>query len=165
VTHDQNEALSLADQIAVMNAGRIEQVGTPQSVYESPANVSVAAFVGTAVLFPATVSGMTATCALGVVDVPAGSIQGRAEVLLRPEQIEVLPRSAGDGQPARVTDVAYFGHDATVHLLLESDATPVAARVLGTQTPEIGSQVRVKVAGQATPYPCGKAGSGDLLAV
>ena len=165
VTHDQNEALSLADQIAVMNAGRIEQVGTPQSVYQSPANASVGAFVGTAVLFPATVTGMTATCALGVVDVPAGSIQGPAEVLIRPEQIDVLPRSASDGQPARVTDVAYFGHDATVHLLLESDATPVTARVLGTQTPETGSQVRVKVAGLATPYPSGKAGSGDLLAV
>ena len=55
VTHDQEEALTMSDRIAVMSAGRVEQVGTPEEIYHSPATVFVAGFIGTANLLPATV--------------------------------------------------------------------------------------------------------------
>jgi iron(III) transport system ATP-binding protein len=172
VTHDQDEALSLADQVAVMRDGRLIQVGEPETVYTEPADPAVATFVGAAVLLPATVDGQRAECALGTLAVPPGSVQGPAQLIIRPEQIRLLadghPGSAGDrmtgegvagegmageGMAARVGEVAYYGHDATVHLRLESSGTEVIARVMGTRTPDPGSRVRLTVDGVVAAYP------------
>ena len=150
VTHDQAEALSLADQVAVMRQGRLVQVGAPETVYRSPSDAGVAGFVGEAVLLPASVSAGYATCELGSLAV-RGSVDGPARILLRPEQL-VLSADGG-GVRARVRDVSYFGHDAAVRLELLPGGTEVLARVAGHDRPAPGSVVRLSVAGDALAYP------------
>ena len=113
VTHDQEEAMTMADQIAVMNQGRIEQLGTPTELYETPATAYVAGFLGVSNLIHGTVSG-TDTVRLDrgpEVRVPAGTLNGRTgqvAVGIRPEKIEL-----GDGQPnaleGKVIEEAYVG--------------------------------------------------------
>jgi iron(III) transport system ATP-binding protein len=153
VTHDQNEALSLADQVAVMTAGRIAQAGTPQAVYNSPSDPTVAAFVGAAVLVPAAVTGRTARSDLGELPVPAGTGQGDARLLVRPEQIRLgLTESDGD-VPGQVTEVMYFGHDATVRIRLDRSDLLLTARIPGTRLPEPGTRVWITVAGPVTTFP------------
>ncbi|GII23079.1 ABC transporter ATP-binding protein [Planosporangium mesophilum] len=157
VTHDQDEALSLADQVAVMRSGRLVQAAAPDVVYASPADPAVAAFVGAAVLLPGTVRGGTADCALGAVAVAPGAVEGAAHLLIRPEQIRILAGSdavpAAEGVLARVGEVAYFGHDATVRLQLEPSGPEVVARVMGTRTPAAGERVRLAVDGVAAAFP------------
>jgi len=132
VTHDQGEALSMADQVAVMRAGQIVQSGPPADVYAAPADEWVAKFVGEAVLL--TVRGVTggfARTALG--DLPVGPVpDGTATVMLRPEQLEVRPSNGTAGVPARVVRRDYHGHDSLVTLRL-ADGTEVVARLLGTE--------------------------------
>jgi len=151
VTHDQGEALSLADHVAVMRDGRLVQVSTPGQLYGSPVDTAVAQFVGAAVVLPATVTAKSAVCALGDLAVPAGSQQGQVQVLLRPEQIELRPPDA-QGTPARVVNVSYFGHDATVRLLLPNGEF-VVARVDGPELPDVGASVRLAVHGRVLVYP------------
>jgi iron(III) transport system ATP-binding protein len=153
VTHDQNEALSLADQVAVMRAGRLVQVAPPDVVYANPADPAVAAFVGAAVLLPATIDGEVAHCVLGTLTVPPGSVQGTAQVLIRPEHIQLRAEAVTGDLPARVTDVTYFGHDATVQLALESNGTQVTARVMGNRPPDPDTRVHLTVTGPVTAYP------------
>jgi spermidine/putrescine transport system ATP-binding protein len=100
VTHDQEEALSMSDRVAVMNAGRIEQIGTPAAVYESPATVFVADFLGISNLMDAeTVDSSPAhpgqrTVAVGDFRLHAGcgdlTATGPVKIVARPERIELL---------------------------------------------------------------------------
>ena len=149
VTHDQAEALSMADQVAVMREGRLVQLDAPETVYRSPSDAGVAGFVGEAVLLPASVSAGRAICELGSLAV-RGAIDGPARILLRPEQLVLC--ADGDGVPARVRDVSYFGHDAAVRLELLPGGTEVLARVAGHERPEPGALVRLVVAGEALAY-------------
>ena len=110
VTHDQEEALTMSDRIAVFNNGRIEQVGTPGDVYEQPATAFVAGFVGTSNLLPAA----RARALLGI-DAP---------VTLRPEKIRIVAPgttvAGGDcSADGRVRDVVYLG--ALTRYLVEID--------------------------------------------
>jgi iron(III) transport system ATP-binding protein len=163
VTHDQAEALSLADQVAVMRQGRLVQLDAPENVYRTPSDAGVAGFVGEAVLLPASVSDGYATCELGSLPV-RGTISGPARVLLRPEQL--LLSTTGPGVDARVRDVSYFGHDAAVRLELVPGGTEVLARVAGHERPEPGTLVRLSVAGEALAYPGeGAAPPGDAVTV
>lgn len=148
VTHDQDEALALADRVAVIREGRIAQVATPVELYRSPADVAVASFVGSVIVLPAVIDGVTATTSLGKLDVPGSAIQGEAQVLLRPEQLVLGP--AGTGAHATVQDVSFFGHDATVRLLLSDESVTVEGRVPGTSVPLIGDVVGITVRGHAT---------------
>jgi iron(III) transport system ATP-binding protein len=153
VTHDQSEALSLADQVAVMRDGRIVQAGRPDDVYRAPVDPGVAAFVGGAVVLPATVNGRGAVCALGALQIeraPAGA--GHVNVLIRPEQIELRPADDPEGVPAQVDEVSYFGHDAAVRLDVLDGGPRVLARVLGSVAPTAGSVVRLVVRGPVTAY-------------
>ncbi|MEX5636785.1 ABC transporter ATP-binding protein [Parafrankia sp. FMc2] len=166
VTHDQNEALSLADQAAVMSAGRIIQTGSPQEIYSAPGSPVVAAFVGAAVFVPAVVTGCTASCDLGELAVRTGSVEGAARLLVRPEQIRVGGAADGGGAAAEedaregdqagvaalVTAVSYFGHDATVQLRLDGSGRTVTARVPGNRLPAPGARVRVAVDGPVTAF-------------
>jgi iron(III) transport system ATP-binding protein len=161
VTHDQAEALSLADQVAVMRQGRLVQLAAPETVYGSPTDAGVAGFVGEAVLLPATVCGGYATCELGSLPVRGATGSGPARILLRPEQL--LLSDNGTGVPARVSDVSYFGHDASVRLELVTGGTEVLARVAGHDRPRPGSVVRLSVAGEALAYPGDAAGPAHLL--
>ncbi|MCW2621221.1 MAG: Fe(3+)-transporting ATPase [Frankiales bacterium] len=143
VTHDQGEALSLADQVAVMREGRLIQVDEPTRVYRHPRDPGVARFVGGAVLLPGTVEDRWATCALGRLAVEGASLGGPVEVLVRPEQI----RLGAEGVPARVQEVSYFGHDASVRLGLLPGGPTVVARVTGGEVPSPGDDVHLRVAG------------------
>jgi len=153
VTHDQAEALSLADQVAVMRAGRLVQLDSPEEVYRSPSDAGVARFIGEAVLLPAHVRSGRAACALGSLPVRAGSSpDGPASILLRPEQILLGAGDRGAGVEAKVRDVSYFGHDAAVRLELVG-GPEVLARVAGHALPVPGATVRLTVSGEALAYP------------
>jgi iron(III) transport system ATP-binding protein len=146
VTHDQSEALSLADQVAVMRAGRLVQVGAPQRLYEEPTDRGVAEFVGAAVVLPATWREGAAECALGVVPVAVPASAQATSVMIRPEQLLlVAPERAG--VRGRVSEVSYYGHDASVRLVLEGSASEVVARVRGSDAPPPGTLVGVTVDG------------------
>jgi iron(III) transport system ATP-binding protein len=151
VTHDQGEALSLADQVAVMRDGQLAQVGSPTDLYHSPVDADVATFVGGAVLIPATVRDGTATCVLGDIAVEAGRPHGAASLLIRPEQLQLLPHTA-KGVAARVAEVSFYGHDASVQLVLAASGERVVARVFGRDVPTAGTDVRVSVHGPVTVF-------------
>jgi spermidine/putrescine transport system ATP-binding protein len=113
VTHDQEEAMTMADQIAIMRAGKIEQLGTPTELYESPRTAFVAGFLGISNLLPGTVTGPSAVRLDDGTDVrvPAEAIAGRTgrvAVGVRPEKIRL-----GHGEENRLTgrllETAYVG--------------------------------------------------------
>ena len=149
VTHDQDEALSLADQVAVMRGGRLVQADRPRDLYRTPADAEVAQFVGGAAILPATVAGGVATCALGQAPVQGTADDGDAQVVIRPEQVTIIPGRTG----ARVGDVSFYGHDAAVRLDLLPDGPTLIARVSGLAAPEPGSEVGVGVAGPVFVLP------------
>jgi spermidine/putrescine transport system ATP-binding protein len=113
VTHDQEEAMTMADRIAVMNGGRIEQLGAPTELYEEPQTAFVAGFLGVSNLIPGTVTGLESVRLRGgpEVQITREALRGRAgsvAVGIRPEKIEL-----GDGQPnglqGTVVESAYVG--------------------------------------------------------
>jgi len=153
VTHDQSEALSLADQVGVMRDGRLIQVGTPTELYGFPVDPEVAEFVGGAALLSATLEGTVAHCSLGDVAVSANGASGQVQILVRPEQIVLQPwRAASTGIGAEVAEVSFYGHDAAVHLDLEPSGTRVVARVTGSEAPPVGSRVEVSVSSLARVF-------------
>jgi spermidine/putrescine transport system ATP-binding protein len=119
VTHDQEEALTMSDRIAVMTDGRIEQIDTPQAIYHSPATAFVADFLGRANLLPARVAAVngtqvSATIAGGhLVRVPAPGWKpvagGAALVMIRPERVRVASAQGPAALPATVVDVMFQG--------------------------------------------------------
>ena len=154
VTHDQDEALSVADSVAVLDAGRIQMHDTPQAVYRSPVALGVARFVGQVVELPASVFEGVAATPLGNLEV-AGAGEGTGVVMLRPEQLRLLPPDAAEGTPGRVVGGEYFGHDALVRVEVADGDGPVVVQVrtLGV-VPERGA-VRVGVTGAARFFPAG----------
>ena len=117
VTHDQEEALTMSDRIAVMNAGVIEQLGTPMEIYDHPLTRFVAGFIGESNIFDGTVTAVEG--GLLRVDTPAGKLLTRGSgfavgeemhVSIRPEYLEAGERSAdGFDLPARIKDFTYMG--------------------------------------------------------
>jgi iron(III) transport system ATP-binding protein len=167
VTHDQDEALSWADHVAVIDGGRIGQFDRPQHLYSRPADPVLARFVGDANLVPGTMDRGEVVTPLGRLPVaghrpPDGS---RALVLVRPEQVMLTPAAAtapsattptprqGAGGPvALVTAYEYFGHDAVVRLALTSESggespLDVVARVVGDAAWAPGTRAGVGVRG------------------
>ncbi|MGB9374166.1 MAG: ABC transporter ATP-binding protein [Jiangellales bacterium] len=151
VTHDQEEALSMADEVAIMASGRVVQQGEPMSVYQSPASAQVAGFLGDAMVLPAATDGTYASSVLGSVRV-AGAGAGSGHLVVRPEQVVVLPRGRA-GVPGEVVRTQFFGHDAMVTVSVGDPATQVRSRVLGAPvhlTP--GTPVSVFVKGEGTYF-------------
>ena len=149
VTHDQNEALSLADEVAVMRAGRLVQSATPSQVYLSPSDPQVAEFVGRAVVLPGTASGAHARCALGDV-VLTEAAEGEVSLMIRPEQVYV-DLSHEEGVRGTVDEVSYYGHDCAVQVRL-ADGTPVLSRMSGVRHPSPGDTVHLRVTGLVRAY-------------
>ncbi len=117
VTHDQDEALSLGDRVAVMLDGSVRQVGTPGVVYDQPVSEAVAAFIGDPNFLDGSVDAGTVSFDLG--SAPAGDFSGAVRVMVRPEEIAV----AHDGDvTAKVERVEYFGHDEVVTVRLTTGA-------------------------------------------
>lgn len=136
VTHDQEEALSMSDRVVVLKSGLVQQLGTPREVYERPANLFTAGFVGETNLFPGQVLAQEDTAiwvdVLGSrrqlrrptgFDVQQGQ---RVHVLLRPEDIRVLDPTGDQGVPGKVVERNYKGStlDSVIHL---EDGTEVLA--------------------------------------
>ncbi|TFV87710.1 ABC transporter ATP-binding protein [Blastococcus sp. CT_GayMR20] len=151
VTHDQAEALSMADQVAVLRDGRLVQLTDPRTLYRSPRDLDVATFVGEAVVLEADVRAGTAHCVLGALPVEGPQPDGPARVLLRPEQLRLAPAVAGTGT-ARVRSVDFYGHDSRVWLDL-ADGRTVSARIDGGDLPVAGDDVTVTVRGRALAFP------------
>jgi iron(III) transport system ATP-binding protein len=154
VTHDQTEALSVADQVAVMRGGRLVQTADPATLYRQPVDAEVARFVGDAVFPPGQLADGYVQCLLGrlaVHDSPAGN--GPAKVMIRPEQLE-LNRDSAD-LSARVIGVNYHGHDATVRLIAgarDQASFELLARVPGFALPSIGESVTLAVRGDVVAH-------------
>jgi spermidine/putrescine transport system ATP-binding protein len=124
VTHDQEEALTMSDRIAVMNAGRILQIGTPQDIYMRPDNRFVASFIGDTNFLPATAAAGGITLGNGTTVPLAHAANGKVTLAIRPEHVRIAP----DGIPATITNLVYFGTDTHAHAAL-SDGAQVVARV------------------------------------
>jgi putative spermidine/putrescine transport system ATP-binding protein len=144
VTHDQAEALSVADRVGVLRAGRLEQVATPNDLYERPASVFVASFVGTMNRLPAAVVRGGAEL-LGVRrpvagDVPAGAVVA----LVRPEALTVAADDAGAGRVITRT----FSGAATRLAVALPDGVEVQVDLPSAQSQELtpGTAVRVGLA-------------------
>jgi iron(III) transport system ATP-binding protein len=156
VTHDQGEALSMADQVTVLRDGCAVQTGAPTVLYREPADPWVAAFVGDAVLLPAVLNDGQARTALGPVQVAGTpSATGTATVLVRPEQVRIVPGGPAGTVAATVVRHDFHGHDALVALRL-ADGTRVSARVLdrGEVLP-IGADVGLRVEGATRAWRTG----------
>ncbi len=121
VTHDQEEAFVLGDQVAVMRQGRIVQLGTPNELYRRPADRWIAGFVGEANLFRGQATGASASTVVGEIQLHDPH-HGEVEVMLRPEQLRII--SGGD---AVVELIEYHGHDATARVRL-ADGTSMKVR-------------------------------------
>jgi ABC-type spermidine/putrescine transport systems, ATPase components len=106
VTHDQEEALAISDRVAVMHAGRIEQIGTPEELYLTPASPEVAAFVGLSSLVPAVVHGGTATIWDQLVPVVGAVPDGEYRAFVRPENVHVA--GPGQGGAAATVETSVF---------------------------------------------------------
>jgi iron(III) transport system ATP-binding protein len=164
VTHDQGEALSFSDQVAILGAGAIRQAAPPRVVYGEPVDAEVAEFLGDAVLVPGTAQNGRVECLLGTLPVRGYVPRGAVTVMLRPEQITLTP--GGTGQlDATVRSVAYFGHDAVVELDLDEPgfADRVRARVVGLEPPEPGDRVGLDVAGPVRAFPSADRPSGSAV--
>ncbi|GAA1060448.1 ABC transporter ATP-binding protein [Agromyces bracchium] len=178
VTHDQAEALSVADRVAVMRGGEVLQLGTPEEVYRTPATPWVAGFVGDAVFLPGVLHGDEVATAIGRLRaVPVADAAGLVPedgadvtVLVRPEELRVVradaasvadataahradaDRRADDGAlDGIVTDVEYTGHDAMLALAL-ADGVRLRARVTASGVVPRGTDVRVSVDGSVLAY-------------
>ncbi|MET9802543.1 ABC transporter ATP-binding protein [Streptomyces sp. NPDC006368] len=153
VTHDQQEALSTADLVAVVRDGRVAQCGTPQEVYRRPADPWVAGFVGDAVVVPGTVEGGTAATALGPVPVTGPTPACEGMVLLRPEQLRLTAEPAQAPARGTVVDVRFHGHDAMVTVDVAGLDGPVEVRAAGPVTVRPGDAVGIRVTGEASVHP------------
>jgi spermidine/putrescine transport system ATP-binding protein len=132
VTHDQEEALTMADRLAVMREGRVEQVGSPREVYEEPASAYVADFLGVSNLLEAealgTDSGGRCRLRVGELELLAShghtSARGRVKVVVRPERVRVeAPKKTGENRlPGKVERVVYAGAISQLVVTLEGGA-------------------------------------------
>ena len=150
VTHDQEEALTMSDRIAVMSAGKILQIGSPQEIYQRPAERFVANFIGESNFLDATLKGKTVTLKAGGsfdVDPPETVAEGEVSVLLRPEHAFITDDESA--LPARVETVVYSGEATSIHTRLEKTGEPVKLRLANAPTgsgmPEQGAAVRIGI--------------------
>lgn len=155
VTHDQEEALTMSDRIAVMNDGSILQVGTPIDIYEHPTHRFIADFIGETNLLGAEVVGheggesrvRLASGAERTANAPADSATaGAVTVTIRPERVVIAEHEDNTALVGRVENIVYFGTD-TIYLLNVNDARPLTVRVQnrdGGQSPyAIGDKIAI----------------------
>ena len=155
VTHDQAEALSMADQVAVLRDGRLVQRTDPRTLYRRPGDLDVALFVGEAVVLDAEIRNGRAHCVLGALAYEQTSADpvpdGAARVLLRPEQLR-LSAPVATAPIAKVHSVDFYGHDSRAWLDLPGGMR-VSARLEGLEVPSAGDDVSVTVRGTALVFP------------
>ena len=150
VTHDQEEALSLVDQVAVMLSGRVQQVASPQELYRQPENRRVAEFIGDANFIAGYARGRHIDSEFGELEsqVP---INGEVDVLIRPENMEISP-APHHGAVHRVRRQLFFGHDQLVTVQLSTGST-IDVRLGPAYSFASGQPVSIKVQGPVMAYP------------
>jgi spermidine/putrescine ABC transporter ATP-binding subunit len=168
VTHDQSEALSMSDRIAVMSAGRIRQVGAPDDIYRRPADRFVASFVGDVNVLAGRLverRGDTASILVGDVhvEVPAAtlaplSIGGRLDVFIRPEHLTVAPRGALGSLPGTIAAQVFHGDHVDLHIELPGLARERvllrAPGIAALSTCPIGAEIGLVVSsGDVVAFP------------
>ena len=126
VTHDQEEALTMSDRIAVMSAGHIQQVGSPREIYTRPANRFVASFIGETNFLTGQSDGSRIVLGNGA-GFALAAPKGAINLAIRPEQLRVVAANEPGAMPATIASTVYFGTDTHLHLHL-SDGTEVVAR-------------------------------------
>jgi spermidine/putrescine transport system ATP-binding protein len=154
VTHDQEEAMTMADRIAVMNHGRIEQLGPPQELYERPATAFVASFLGASNLLPGTVEGP------GAIRLESGDLvranvdgrTGRVAAGVRPEKVTLGPGGGENRLEGTVVESAYIGVATQIVVRTRAGVVQVFAQNVGTggDVPAPGSPVTVSWSPEAT---------------
>jgi iron(III) transport system ATP-binding protein len=151
VTHDQQEALAFADQLAVMRAGQLAQVGTPREVYARPVDAATASFLGEAIVLPAQVKGSLAHSALGALPVEAGDLEGNVNILLRPEQISVQRAHDQDlVANGTIGDVAFGGSTCDTQVMLDgNEALSFRLDIPNRDMLTVGDRVAITVSGKA----------------
>ena len=157
VTHDQGEALTMSDRIAVMSEGRVEQIGTPEEIYNSPATLFVAGFIGSANLLPGEVRGLDGDDV--VVELTSGAtvrarashehqLDAQVSLMLRPERLRasVEPSANGRSIVGTVTDLVFQGATARLGLRLADDSEVIATVATGSDLPFLlpGAPVHVE---------------------
>jgi len=140
VTHDREEAFSVADRIALMRDGQIVQAGSPEDVYFAPSTSWAAQFVGAANLVPGWVAAGRVETALGSFDAPSSEAESPVQVLVRPELLELLPDTLGDGE---VVSREFRGHDVFYRVRL-ADGTTVYSHRPSTEVVPLGARVAVR---------------------
>ncbi len=152
VTHDQEEALSLADKLSVIRDGVVAQAGTPEDVYARPASRWVAEFLGDADVVPGTADRGVVECELGRFPTDR-ALGGAVEVVVRPESLALDSAPSGDGgADALVVGRSFYGHDQLVRLELPSGLR-LRSRSLGFPTWHPGDRVRIRVEGPISVLP------------
>jgi len=164
VTHDQPEAMSMGQCVAVLREGRLVQIASPETLYRRPVDRELAQFVGEAVLLPGIAEGGSVVCELGRLALASSVRDGPVEVLVRPEQIRLtaIPDSETPQIRAKVGEVTFYGHDASVALSLSAASSrfSLVARVPGHMSPHRGDEVYVSVEGAVIAYPPVGSGNG-----
>jgi len=143
VTHDQVEAMTMGDRIAIMNAGILQQVGTPGEIYDHPANLFVAGFIGSPTMnfIPATVSNGSAKASGFELKLPKALAPGKGTLGFRPETLTDRIADEGDVLEMKVDVVERLGSDQFLYGQVGSDA--VTARVDPKMKVEPGDKVRL----------------------
>ncbi len=151
VTHDQNEALSFASQVAVMRQGRFAQVGTPYEVYSRPVDEETALFLGDALMLPAELHGGRARCAIGEISTDSPDAAGPGRVMLRPEQL-VISACPPDESALTIRDVDFSGHLSTLTLTMPGLREPLLVKTVSQQVWRPGATVRIDVKDKARVF-------------
>ncbi|MEX0991206.1 MAG: ABC transporter ATP-binding protein [Actinomycetota bacterium] len=151
VTHDQEEALSIADRVAVMARGRLQQVGTAWDVYEEPASLDVAWMVGRANVLAAQIQDEHAKTPLGVLPAP-GQPDGSAVAMIRPEALEARLDVAG---PGLITACEFYGHDQLLRVRIDGGSTLEIYAPGSAPDLDAGRRVHIGLTGDVRYYTPG----------
>ena len=140
VTHDQDEALSMADLVGVMRDGRIAQLASPEDLYHHPIDAEMATLIGGANLIRGEAHGREVDTIFGTLGVSSdmpNAPQGRVTVLVRPEQIDISTDPTAAGVAGRVLHGHFHGHDAVLRVALDEtdELVELNVRVLVDQNP------------------------------
>lgn len=166
VTHDQAEALSMGTEVAVLRDGRLVQTAAPARLYRSPVDAQVALFVGDAVLLPGRAFAGRVRCALGELPIERSHLTGKVQVMVRPEQVQLVRNGGAPSNAATATviDHTYYGAETVLGLRLNGpDTTVIKARILDRELPAVGEAVRLVVSGEVVAFPLPASGTGPSL--
>jgi iron(III) transport system ATP-binding protein len=168
VTHDQAEALALSDHIAVMNAGRLQQYGTPFAVYAHPANRMVADFMGLVNLMPGTVRAIAGSCgrielapdlALDIAQIDGFAPGDNVDVAIRPENVRLGKPAGAAGPVGEITDHVFLGNLSEYYATLSS-GTVLRVQTHPSERFSVGDRVAVEIdASQCSVF---RRASGDV---